>query len=277
MIKVMTRRSLLRAGTLGLAGTGSYGWGALVERHRITVERTNCPLPRQHAGLDGVTIGVMADFHFDETLEVDFVERCVATMNAQKPDVIILMGDYISEDVSAMPLLCGALKRLSAPLGIYAALGNHDQWHDTVRVTAALQKAGLRVLRNEGLILSKGGADFALAATESVWAGNPDLPRALKGVERDVPVILGAHEPDFFDTAKKDPRVLLQLSGHTHGGQICAPFFGALRLPSYGKKYVSGLYSKQGQHVYVTRGIGTIAIPARFACPPEVTILRLTA
>ncbi len=278
MIKVLSRRNLFRFGSLGLVGSGPIGWGFLVERFRLAVERVKCPLRPRDSALEGLKIGVLSDFHFDETREVAFVKHCVAKMNAEKPDLIFLAGDFVTRNTKVMPELGGLLKPLSAPLGVYAVLGNHDyRWDHGKQVETHLQKAGVRVLRDQHVLLSRGGKTFAVAGTESVIVGKPDLSHALKGVPKETPVILGAHEPDFFDRSQKDSRVFLQLSGHTHGGQIRLPFFRPLYLPRYGQNYISGLYTRNQQHLYVTRGVGTIAIPARFACPPELTVLRLTA
>lgn len=265
-------------GLLGGVGTTSLAYGNLIERHQLAIEKINCPLKEEHSDLAGLRIAMVADFHFDELQEDDFVSHCVETINAQQADLIVLCGDYISHDSRPVEPLAEHFKELKAPLGVYAVLGNHDHWAGASTVTRLLSDAGIQVLRNETETLSYRRSPFQLAGLGSVWVGEAQYKTALPlSSASSPPVILAVHEPDFFDRVCNDPRLVLQLSGHTHGGQICAPFFGAMRLPSWGKNYISGLYRRQDSHVYVTRGIGTLFPHVRFCCPPEISLITLKA
>ena len=135
------------------------------------------------------------------------------------------------------------------------------------------------MLRNQSRVLNYNGTSFAVVGLESVWGGDPDYHFATQALPADMPRILSMHEPDYFDNVGGLPdsltRPILQVSGHTHGGQVCAPFIGPILLPSWGKKYPAGLFGTPGRQLYVTRGVGTIGPSARFLCRPEVTLLTL--
>ena len=277
-MKLFSRRAAIRVGLLGGAGLGYLAYGHYLERHHLTVEKTNCPLKKEHADLAGLRIALVSDFHFDELQENDFVSKCVEQVNAQNPDLIVLCGDYVSHDNKPVEELAELLAKLSAPLGVFAVLGNHDHWSGDSTITRLLSAAGIQVLRNAAETLTFKHAPFQLAGLESMWVRKADYKTALPHQNpTSPPVILAVHEPDFFDHVCKDPRLILQLSGHTHGGQVCAPFYGAMRLPSYGKNYISGLYRRHDSHIYVTRGVGTLFPHVRFCCPPEISLITLGA
>jgi predicted MPP superfamily phosphohydrolase len=275
-MKLFSRRAALRVGLLGGVGLGSLSYGHYLERHYLAVEKVNCPLVKEHAELAGLRIATVADFHFDELQEDDFISKCVDKINNQNPDLIVLCGDYVSHQVKPVQPLSEHLAKLKAPLGVFAVLGNHDHWAGATTVTRILSSAGIQVLRNEAETLAYRHTPFQLAGLGSMWERDANYKTALPQTSGP-PVILAVHEPDFFDEVSKDPRLILQLSGHTHGGQICAPFYGAMRLPSYGKNYISGLYRKHDSHIYVTRGVGTLFPHIRFCCPPEISMITLTA
>lgn len=275
----MDRRRLLKVGfrssySLGLA---AFGYGALIERRRPVIERVECQVPERFAALDGLTIAVMSDFHHDEFHDDTLMGTAIEATNALNPDLILLAGDFISDEVEGLEALADHFSRLKARTGIYGVLGNHDQWTNSSAIAARVQKSGVELLRNANVSLrTPAGERVVLAGLESIWGGHPRLAHSLRGVPSDVPVILGWHEPDPFDDLEDD-RIALQISGHTHGGQVCAPLFGAIRLPAYGKKFPAGLYRKNDSSLYVTRGIGAMGVPVRFCCPPEISLLTLKA
>lgn len=263
-------------GLLGGVGTTPLAYGNLIERHQLTVEQSHCPLIEEHTGLAGLRIAMVADFHFDELQEGELIDQCVKKINAQNPDLIVLCGDYVSHDKEPVEALTLHLAKLKAPLGVFAVLGNHDHWAGAQDISAQLTKAGIQVLRNQAETLSYQHTPFQLAGLGSVWVGSANYKTALPlSTASSPPVILAVHEPDFFDRVCSDPRLVLQLSGHTHGGQVCAPFYGALLLPRWGKNYISGLYRRHDSHIYVTRGVGTLSPHVRFCCPPEISLITL--
>ncbi len=275
--RLTSRRNFLRLGFYG-TGVGAFGYGSLIERRSPRIERVTCPLPEAHEGLDGLRIAVMSDFHHDDFHDDGLIGGAIESMNALKPDLVMFPGDFISSDVAGMDALVGHFRRIESRLGAFACLGNHDQWNAPEGVTKQLERGGVSLLKNAASELRspRTGERFMIAGLESAWSGDPDLSKTLRGVNGDVPVLLGWHEPDPFDSIT-DGRVLLQMSGHTHGGQVCAPFYGAIQLPRYGHKYVAGLFGDEQARLYVTRGIGSMGVPVRFCCPPEISLITLRA
>lgn len=165
------------------------------------------------------------------------------------------------------------LARAKSQAGTFAVLGNHDHWIDADRIEAALSAIGIAVLRNRSVPLP-GSRHFRLTGIESYWGGTPD-PKALDAAPPDARHILLVHEPDPFDRLT-DSRIVLQVSGHTHGGQVRVPGFGALHLPRLGRRYQAGLYEVDGRRLYVNRGLGTVAHHVRVNCRPELTLFTLS-
>jgi predicted MPP superfamily phosphohydrolase len=268
----MRRRTFITGGfvTAAFLATGSGAYANLVERHAVEVRRVPLPLglPRP------LRLAVLADFHFDPFCELDYHAHVLDLVVAERPDLICLPGDFTTHRSDRFAAFTGLLPRLRPPLGTYAVLGNHDHWSGRHVVERDLAAGGVRLLTNQSLPLP-GCPGWQLGGLDSYWAGHPD-PRFLAYAPARDQFILMIHEPDPFDLVT-DPRVRLQVSGHTHGGQVRAPLLGALRLPVWGKKYDAGLFrGHDDRHLYVTRGIGTVGPPVRFDCPPEITILELT-
>jgi len=266
-MKLSRRNWLARSLFYGTPFAG-FGYGSVVEKRWLDVTRTTVPLHPRHAALAGLKIAVMGDFHHDDFGDNRLIRRAVEAINEEGVDLVFLVGDYISEDPDAIVPLCEELRELRPRLGTIGVMGNHDRWHHDSILTTSLNEAGVRILINE----SQEFPDFSIVGMDSHWGGASNLPVALRNLPEDKPILLGWHEPDTFDL-HDDPRIALQMSGHTHGGQICAPFYGPILLPKYGRKYPYGLYRRGPASLFVTRGIGTLTIPARFLCAPEVAIL----
>lgn len=267
-MKITRRNWIARSAVYG-SGFACFGYGALVEKRWLDVTRTIIPLSPGHAALDGMKIAVMADFHFDDYGDRGLIRRAVKAINEEKVDFVCLPGDFVSRESEGVIPLCEELGNLRSRLGTYGMMGNHDT-HLAPAALRAMADAGIKMLVNE----SKEFDHFALAGIDSYCRGNSDLPGVIRSIDNRKPVILGWHEPDTFDTYA-DPRIALQISGHTHGGQICAPLYGPILLPIFGKNYPYGLYQRGENSLFVTRGIGTLTIPARFLCAPELALLRL--
>lgn len=250
----------------------AFRWGR--ERRRFQLTR-----PRIEAALgpnapESVRIALLSDFHFDPLREAGHVRRAVEMVNAESPDLALLLGDFITTDHTVMPELVGLLGELNAKGGVFAILGNHDYWKAPDKVVNAIESAGIRMLRNEIADVQISGQQLQVAGLESIWGGEPD-PSILDNL--DSQVLLAHHEPDAIDklTIEQRANVALQVSGHTHGGQICAPGGIPLCRAAWGRKYTKGHFAFDDTQLYVTRGIGTISFHARHFCPPEVTILEL--
>jgi predicted MPP superfamily phosphohydrolase len=204
------------------------------------------------------------------------VDRALSMLSGASPDLLLLGGDYICESPRFALDAAAVLGDHAAatPLGALAVLGNHDYACDAIRLTSLLEQRGIRVLCNESVRIPAASGDLWIVGIDDALLGQPDLPRAFAGVPPDAASLALWHEPDWADqTASYGPSV--QLSGHSHGGQVGLPFLGNLAAPSGGRRYVSGLNDADGMPVYTSRGVGVYRPPIRFRCPPEVTLVSL--
>jgi predicted MPP superfamily phosphohydrolase len=275
----MSRRAFLAAGGVALAGGLAASTAYLYARDESqdpVVEDVSIPLPRLGPGLEGTTIVQISDFHLYPHTKPPLVRQAVEMANSLRPDLVVLTGDYVWHEAEVIYDLIPILAGLDARLGVYSILGNHEIWTDVNVVKGAFREAGLPILENRGLSIAGGGGDvFYLAGLDDGWSGHPDLDAALEGAPAGAPVVLLYHEPDLADNIAPDGRVALQLSGHSHGGQIRFPHLGPLILPPLGRKYNMGLYRLGHMWLYTNRGLGCTNEPIRYNCAPEVTRLTL--
>jgi predicted MPP superfamily phosphohydrolase len=276
------------AGSAFLIGSSSSLYGALKGRYDYSLEEVPFKIPGLSRALDGFSIAQLSDVHIG--VFVGDAELAIAEelLRKAKPDLIVLTGDLLDNDARLAGQLGRFVRRL-APLareGVVVISGNHDYFAGVEEVARAVTSAGARMLRNEGMVVGEAGAGFALLGVEDVWArrdgGGPDLERALGSLPRlggrvsaaaDLPRILLCHNPSFF--AEAAGRVALQLSGHTHGGQVNLGVSPADFLLPGG--WVRGRYDEHGSALYVNRGFGTVGPPARIGARPEVTRIVLSA
>lgn len=241
--------------------------------------------PHWPAALDGFRIAQLSDFHYDPYFGTAPIEAAVRLANEQSPDLFALTGDFVTLPMFETPKnrvrtaeqsepCAQLLKTLRSRYGSFAVLGNHDEFSFPDIVTKNLQAHGIQVLRNQAISIEHNGARFFLAGLNDILGGDADLDVALRGIASNEPVVLLAHEPDFADNAARYP-IGLQLSGHSHGGQVRIPYLWPLFLPPLSEKYPKGLYSVGELMLYTNVGVGTIHIPARWNCPPEVTVITL--
>ena len=274
-----TYRNELGAVAGATVGLGAAGWvyGRYVEPNWIEVVRHELPIADLPAALDGFRIVQMTDFHLWPHTKVSHVRRAVKMVQRLKPDMVALTGDYVCFDSSAIYALAPELAKIESRYGIFAVLGNHDvdrRFPETRGIIEdGLEKSGIPLLVNERVELDNG---LVIAGLDEMFDGQPNLTQTLDGVSAESPVILLMHQPDYADHACRDPRVKVQLSGHTHGGQIRPPLIQPLYLPYYGRKYVIGLHKVGEMWLKINRGIGLAYFgPARFRCRPEITELVL--
>ncbi len=270
--------------TCGFAAAG-LAYATTVEATTLITETHDFVLPRLGQEFDGLRVVQISDLHFRPYTGEKEIAAAVQAVNDARPDVIVLTGDFVTSTwifhlgqrtAEGIEECCEILKGLKASLGVYAVLGNHDWGTDPDRIADALTAAGIKVLRNEAVCLERGNSRLWIAGTDCAFFNHADMDRTLSPIKDDDAVLLLAHEPDFADYAAKFP-VDLQLSGHSHGGQIIAPVIGPPHLPRMGKKYVRGRYQVGRMHLYTNRGIGAVGLPMRYQAPPEVTVLRLKA
>jgi predicted MPP superfamily phosphohydrolase len=286
----LTRRKFLQL-TAAAAVTGGMAISAdaaIFEPNRPQLVRIEVPLTRLPAAWDGFTIAQLSDFHYDGHFSVVSIRRAVEVVNHLHPHLVVLTGDFVTvpygsqylhnakQGASAAEPCAQLLGQLHAPFGRVAVLGNHDVGSDPARVIEALQFQGIPVLRNRSMPLEQAGARLWLCGVDDVIEGRPNLDVTVKGIPPNEPVVLLLHEPDAADHVAKYP-VDLQLSGHSHGGQVRLPFVGAPFLPDLARKYPWGLRRIGRLTLYTNIGLGTIRVPVRFHCPPEITLFTLRA
>lgn len=282
---LLTRRQLLATSALGAIGLAAIGAGALYhDTADLKITRLDVPLRRLPSRFDGLRIVQLSDFHYDRYVDVRIITSAVQAANQLQPDLVVLTGDFVTQGPftgqydppsarDAEP--CSQiLSRLRSRLGIFAVLGNHDYYTDPNVVAEILRSRGFHVLRNHSFAVEQEGSRLWIAGVNDVVAGADDLELALQKIPASETVVLLAHEPDFADWVPPG-RVDLQLSGHSHGGQIVLPVIGPPYLPPLARKYPWGLRHLGPLTLYTNRGVGTITLPLRFNCPPEITLFTL--
>jgi predicted MPP superfamily phosphohydrolase len=281
----VSRRSFLIGGLFGAGGLALYA--GEVERHWLEVVHKDIALSGLPSDFEGLKVAQLSDIHLDEFTEPFLLREAIDEINRARPDVVLLTGDYVSSEVLPHRLTVEAAWECGKLLGQleckqrYAIFGNHDIWAGEHHVGDALQFNGITLLRNSYLPLERGAGRIWLAGLDDPVCGKPDPDRAIPASIRHIatePILLMCHAPDYVDELQKHSAgqaVSLVLSGHTHGGQICLPFVGPLRLPPGGRKYVAGLFQLGTTQLYVNRGIGSVGVPFRFDCRPEITVFTL--
>jgi predicted MPP superfamily phosphohydrolase len=272
----MDRRTFLKAAvvTVPAAAVGGASY-SLYEAGAVVIERPEVAVPRLPAAFDGLRVAFLADIHHGPYVELDHVAAVVRTTLALQPDVVVLGGDYSTAEARYIGPCFEVLTGLKAPLGVYGVLGNHDYWHGIAESHAGFRASRIMEMTNAGVWLERGSHRLRLAGVDDMWCGQTHPTSALGDARADDACVLVSHNPDFAEKLR-DERVGLVLSGHTHGGQLYVPGFGAPIVPSrYGQKYLKGLVQAPATQVYVSRGLGTVAAPMRFRSPPELTLLTL--
>jgi predicted MPP superfamily phosphohydrolase len=255
---------------------------ALIEPNRPVIVRREIALRRWPARLEGFTIAVLSDFHYDAHFSVHPLRSAISMVNGLRAELILLAGDFVSVPLVGNAAAAAAaaepcaqlLQQMKAPHGLWAVMGNHDCNTDPDRVTSALRTHGIQVLSNRSVPIERDGGRFWLGGVDDVLCGGADLPATLHDVPADEASVLLAHEPDYADYVARFP-VDLQISGHSHGGQVRAPLLGPVFLPAMARKYIWGQYKIGGLTIYTNPGLGTVAVPVRWNCPPEITLITL--
>ena len=270
--RVTPRRStpLLRSIKAGLL---QIARAALAEPYMLAVENHTVALKRLPAALEGLRIVHLSDIHHSPFTGREQIERAVEAANSLQPDLVVLTGDYVSHEREYAAPCAEMLGRLRARCGVYAVLGNHDHWVDAQLVTDLFRAEGIRMLVNEGMRFEHNGASFWLAGVDDTMVGQEDLSLALAGSREDELKLLLAHNPVILRRAAR-AGVDLVLSGHTHGGQVTwrseRSASGKVR-----RRILRGLGRHGETQIYVTRGLGTVVLPLRYGCLPEVAHLQL--
>lgn len=272
--RVFNRRNFISTTVIGSVGALSYAhW---IEPNWLTLTEKDIHMPNLPPALDGLVIAQLTDFHFKPDKDEQMIAKAVATVNAAKPDIIALTGDFITESPAVFAPLMSVLSELEAKHGIYGIMGNHDGWHQSAGFfRKGHQQAGMEFLVNQGTSIQVRGEKLFIVGTDSIWSGKVDAPKCWRGHGGETVLAL-VHEPDVFDALSENYKVDLQLSGHTHGGQCRVPLIGYAPVTvKYGRNYLYGEYEKGDSRIFVSRGLGTVGSRVRFACAPEVAVLTL--
>jgi predicted MPP superfamily phosphohydrolase len=270
----VSRRAVLRAflatGVGAVTGVGSYGYFS--ERHELELTRANVPVAGLPASLVGLRIGLITDVHRSRWVSADDVTRAVSTVMREQPDLIVLGGDYVTwgSRLYVAPA-ADALRPLSAPHGVFAILGNHDDDHD---MPAALAKNGVQVLKDAHTRIVIRGEPIDMVGVRFWTKRGRDIASISRGANGTI--ILLAHDPRRLAEAAA-LKIPLVLSGHTHGGQVVLPVAGAIAARKFSPPVplMAGIGRRGDTTIFVSRGVGTIYVPVRINCPPEVAVLTL--
>ncbi|MFZ3579676.1 metallophosphoesterase [Virgibacillus sp. DJP39] len=278
----MNRRSFLKKSIgsilafLGLSG-GTYYYAREIEPTLLDIQQETLTSVKLSPEFNNFKIVQFSDTHIGFHYSLQQLEKLVQTINNQNPDIIVFTGDLVDapNNYNWNTTLIRILGSLEAEYGKYWIYGNHDHGgYGTNIMRNVMDQSGFNLLQNQHTTIVKGEESFVLAGIDDVMLGNPNLGKTLQQADPSLFTILLAHEPDFaLQTINYD--VDVQLSGHSHGGQIRLPIIGHLYTPMYAQKYVKGKYQLNHLTLYVTKGIGTTRLPYRFLCKPDIYVYTL--
>lgn len=278
----ISRRKLVKQG-LTLGALALVGDVFALEPEWIKVERVDIPIKGLPASFDGYRISLFSDIHWPRHIQKGYLDRVVRLANDFRPDLVAVPGDFC--DANKLPLrqlnhisLAGLYDGLRAKDGCVATLGNHDHRFNVPNLRREMaESTPFKLLTNEHRLIRRGGDLLAIGGVDDLWNSVVDPVKTFAEVPDDVPRILLSHNPDVAEDHVWPTRIDLQLSGHTHGGEIHLPFGQTKWIPSkYGNKFREGLVQGRSHRVYVTRGVCSPR-GMRFRCRPEVTYITLRA
>ena len=263
---------------LSTLSCGIYAF--LIEPNRLVVHQATIQIDNWPKELSGLRVALVADIHTGGPFINDKkLRRIVELTNQQNPDLIVLLGDYMSPNSwhshRVEPEVTAAvLKDLQAPLGVYAILGNHDWWYNGTKVRRAFEANGIPVLEDEVAEVKWRNSSFWLVGLADLWTRPQHISETIAKVPSGATVVALTHNPDIFPSVPQS--VPLLLAAHTHGGQVNIPLIGTPIVPSdFGPKYTAGHIFENDHHLFVTTGIGTSILPVRFRVPPEIVLLTV--
>lgn len=241
------------------------------------IETIRLKLPRLSRAFSGLRAAQISDIHMGGWMNAERLQQVVELVEAQRPDVCFITGDFLlgkgfrKRSKRWLQDLRNGLSPLAASIPSYAVLGNHDYWTNPDAIRETLQLCGITDLTNSVVALTREGERLHLCGVDDVREGNVRLDKVIAQVPDDEAAVLLVHEPDFADLSAATGKFDLQISGHTHGGQIVLPYIGPPVLPRLGRKYPSGLYRVRDMFQYTNRGVGRNNPPIRLNCPAEIT------
>jgi predicted MPP superfamily phosphohydrolase len=273
-------------------------YGYFIEPRRLVLNETEIRIKDWQPAFDGLRIAVISDIHGGSNGgSPEQLRRVVELTNAQEPDLVVLLGDYVAHDrvgpynrgrpaKMSIREVADNIAGLKAKHGVFAVLGNHDGWYGDTNVAGELSRLGYRVLQNEIAVIHRNGVPLRLLGLKDhlqldSWLSFDQMVRSVvNSYPKEGQIIVLEHSPDIFHIMNYwkhlNPDLKLMLAGHTHGGQVWLPIVGAAAVPSsFGQKYAQGHIEEDGVHMFVTTGVGTSILPFRFMVPPEVAIVTV--
>lgn len=266
---------------LVLQGIRTIGSSDFGQPDGFAVETVHLKLKRLPPAFSGFRVAQISDFHMGGWMNLDRLQRVADLVVAQKPDVLAITGDFLKGHhfteaaERAISDMIKVLSPLAASVPTFAVLGNHDYWTNPAAVREMLRRCGITDLTNTVSAITRADEILYFCGVDDIRHGNVRLNDVVAQLEENSAAILLAHEPDFADTSAATGKFDLQISGHTHGGQVVIPYLGPPVLPVAGRKYPSGLYKVGDMFQYTNRGVGMDTVAIRLNCPPEITIFVL--
>lgn len=263
-----------------LALVAAYSY--YIEPNRLVVREENLKIPNWSANLDGFKVVAISDIHGGSNyITEDKLRELVELANAQKPDLIVLLGDFVSQKSGKnselkMPseTIAANLKGFQANYGVYAIIGNHDWWFNEKKMRGEFEAVGIKVLDNEVAPIQVGDETVYIWGIEDYWKKRKIPTDAFERIPVKENIVAITHNPDSLLKAPNE--ISLMLAGHSHGGQVIFPFYGGYPFVN-DRRFMSGEAVVDGKHVFVTTGVGTSGPPVRFGVPPEIAVLNLSA
>ncbi len=299
-MKITSRKIVILIAGVLIVGLLGLGYSYFVEPHRLVVTHAEITIADWDPAFDGLRIAMISDIHGGSNgASHEQIRRVVETTNSQEPDVIVLLGDYVSQGHTRHPVrerplrmpvreMADSLAGLKAKHGVFAVLGNHDGWYGDEDIAAELTRVGYRVLQNEIAVIRQNGVPLRLFGLkdhlqlDSWQAFDMTVRSVLATSPKEGRIIVLEHSPDIFYVLNYwkhlRPDFKLMLAGHTHGGQVWLPIVGAPVVPSsVGQRYARGHINEDGVDMFVTSGVGTSILPFRFMVPPEVAVVTVVS
>jgi hypothetical protein len=286
--RFMTKRKkiiLYIFGATAFVAVALFIWASFIEPNRLVVNEVAIKLPNFPKQLDGFKVVAIADIHGgSNSVDEEKLRYLVGLTNQQQPDLIVLLGDFVSQQYfnraklkMDSDVVAKNINGLKAKYGVYAALGNHDWWNNGAKIRQELEANGMKVIENDVSPIEVNGQTIWILGIPDFLTRQPIvLQMAMSGINKPGTIIAITHNPDIFPEVPSN--ISLTIAAHTHGGQVNIPFIGSPIVPSkYGQRYVAGHVVEKGRHLFVTTGVGTSILPLRFRVPPEIAVLTLSS
>ncbi|PQZ58916.1 MULTISPECIES: metallophosphoesterase [Bacillus] len=282
-MKQMTRRNFLKTGirtclyTLITTSIGYY-YAKYIEPHCLSVVQHTLKSPLIPKSFHGMKIIQFSDLHLGYYFSLQHLSQIVFKINAEKPDIVLFTGDLIDnyQTYTETPFVASILRNIEAPFGKFSIYGNHDHGgYGTEYYDHIMLESGFQLLKNkEKRIRLLDNSEISIFGIDDILLGKPKIEETLRRAQQNIYTIVLVHEPDIAPQIAKYP-INLQLSGHSHGGQVQLPFLGAIITPALAKHYIEGFYTIRDLTLYVNRGLGRTRVPFRFMAKPEITLFTL--